>query len=141
MITFGEFAAKLTRAAARVTPELTEAVQATLEEAHRLAVDEVIGVGLRGWPPLASSTEEWKETHFFPTDAPLERTGEMRNSVHWEMTGAASGRLAAHGKIVFSEYGTSTEPPRPVLKPVIHIAMRTVGIARMRFVLTRAFED
>ena len=133
MMAPGEYGIALRRAAARITPELEEAVAETLDRAREIAHGK-FGVYQRGWPALAESTVERKGG----SDDPLLRTGETQESLHVKMTGRARGVLySTERSLLYSEYGTSTEPPRPLLKESVRQAMREVGIARMRFVLTR----
>lgn len=73
------------------------------------------------WAELADSTEQDKASKGYPVDAPLLRTGEMRDSITHEVDGLEAvigakdtdaGRL-----LVYHEFGTNKMPPRPVLGP------------------------
>ena len=133
MKTPGEYSIVLRRAAARMDEELEAVVAATLHRAREIAHDKV-GVYQRGWPQLAASTVDSKGD-----DLPLWDKGILRESFYVDVENPRKGRLGSTRKeIVYSEYGTSSEPPRPLLKESVREAMKETGIARMRFVLTRA---
>ncbi len=128
----GEAAAVLRRAAQRVVPGLEEAVEATLVRSMFIARAK-IGHDQPGWPPLAEATYERG------TVGPLLRSGEMRESFYVEQRGLG-GKLASDSPyIVYSELGTSHEPPRPLLKDSLKQALREEGLTRMRFLVTRLF--
>jgi hypothetical protein len=72
---------------------------------------------------------------------PLERTGELQASLHIARR-PLGGVLASGSRYLrYSEYGTSHEPPRPLLEPSIRDAFRQVGIQRLRFTLERVLSD
>jgi hypothetical protein len=128
-----ESAAILRRAAARVVPGLEDAVQATLVRSMFLAREKV-GRGAPGWPPLAPAT------YARGTVGPLERSGALRESFYVEQRGL-SGKLASDNPyIVYSELGTSHEPPRPILRESVREALREEGLGRMRFLVTLLFQ-
>lgn len=132
MRTAGEYGIILRRAAARVTPELEAAILETMERAKVIAHDK-FGEYQRGWPELAESTQARHG------DTPLLDSGKTRDSLYVQMRTSTVGILASTERsLLYSEYGTATEPPRPLMKESVRQAMREVGIARMRFVLTRA---
>ena len=131
METPGEMAAVLRRSAARVLPELAEINREVLERALEIA-REKIGTGDDRWPEFAEATEE--DSRWM---GPLERTGEMRESLFVEHRGLV-GMLASWSKYIqYSELGTSHEPPRPLLKQSIQEALRELGYARLRWAITR----
>lgn len=70
-----------------------------------------------GWAKLADSTEQDKARHGFPPDAPLERTGQMKNSITSEAEGMEAVAGSDDEKIFWHENGTPKMPPRPVLGP------------------------
>lgn len=132
MMTPGEYGIVLRRAAKRITPELEVAVAETMERSKEIA-EAKFGVYQRGWEDLSWSTVQKHG------DTPLLDTGETKDSLYIKVEGVR-GVLASTSKtLIYSEYGTSNEPPRPLMKESVRQAMREVGIARMRFVLTRAF--
>lgn len=71
------------------------------------------------WEALADSTEAEKARLGFEPDAPLLRTGEMRESITTVVS--LNGDFAVVGsdeqKMVWHELGTTKMPPRPVLGP------------------------
>jgi HK97 gp10 family phage protein len=75
------------------------------------------------WAELADSTEADKARKGYPLDAPLLRTGEMRDEITHEVSGleaVAGAKDEGAGKILqYHEFGTSKMPPRPVLGPAM----------------------
>lgn len=69
------------------------------------------------WAPLADSTEEEKSRLGYATNAPLLRTGEMRDSIKHEVDGLDAIIGSEDDKLVWQEFGTERIPPRPVLGP------------------------
>ena len=69
------------------------------------------------WAPLAASTEAEKARMGFPLDAPLLRTGEMRDSIQHETNGFEAIVGSTDDKMVYHEFGTDKIPPRPVIGP------------------------
>lgn len=69
------------------------------------------------WPLLADSTEDEKAKAGYPTDAPLLRTGEMRESITHEVHGLEAVIGSPDERMVYHEFGTSHMPARPVLGP------------------------
>lgn len=73
------------------------------------------------WDDLADSTEQEKARLGYPLNAPLERTGQMRDSIKSESEGLEAIVGSEEEKLAFHEFGTVKMPPRPVLGPaVIH---------------------
>jgi hypothetical protein len=67
------------------------------------------------WAPLAPSTIADKAHHGFKTPAPLLRTGEMRDSIEYQVHGN-QGAVGSDSPIaVYQELGTSRIPPRSFL--------------------------
>lgn len=126
-----EYAIVLRRAAARVYPELEIAVAETMERAKEIAQSK-FGEYQRGWPDLAESTQERHG------DTPLLFTGRTRDSLEVRVEGTRGVLMSDRKNLLYSEYGTANEPPRPLMKESVREAMREVGISRMRFILTRA---
>ena len=73
------------------------------------------------WAQLADSTEADKARKGFPLDAPLLRTGDMRDAITHEVSGleaVVGAKEEGAGKmLIYHEFGTSKMPPRPVLWP------------------------
>ena len=119
MMTPGEFAAKLNRAAARADKELvvpTEAVMVLVEAQAR----EVIGTYLYGWQQLAPSTQEDRARKGYPPNDPLLRTGDLAASIAHKTAdvGSVVQGLVYSTEIValWQEMGTSRGiPPRSFL--------------------------
>jgi HK97 gp10 family phage protein len=73
------------------------------------------------WDPLADSTEEDKARKGFEPNAPLERTGQFRDSWKSEAEGKEGVVGSTDERAPWFEFGTTKMPPRPVLGPaVIH---------------------
>jgi len=67
------------------------------------------------WPPLAASTIADKQHHGFPTPKPLLRTGALRDSIEYTVSGN-EGAVGSNLDIaVYQELGTSRIPPRSFL--------------------------
>lgn len=130
----GELAAVLRRAAVRVVPDLEQTIELTLHRALEIC-HEVIGhegAAPPDWPPFAESTES--DPRRF---GPLERTGELRASLRVEVRGLIGALVSSSPHMIYSEFGTAHEPPRPLLTWAVRKAMREVAIHRLRFTLTR----
>lgn len=69
------------------------------------------------WEPLADSTEQEKARLGFEPDAPLLRTGELRDSIGHEVGGLEVVIGSTSDVMVYQELGTATIPPRAVLGP------------------------
>jgi hypothetical protein len=126
-----EYGIVLRRAARRITPELELAVAETMTRAREIAQSK-FGEYQRGWAELSESTIDRHG------DTPLLFTGATRDTLQVRVEGTTGVLFSAQKNLIYSEYGTATEPPRPLMKESVREAMREVGIARMRFVLTRA---
>lgn len=83
---------------------------------------DAIGTYEFGWPELAWSTKVDRFTHGFPENEPLLRTGELRDSITYNMD--SNGKEAFVGsddeKAVWQEFGTSHIPPRPYLAGALY---------------------
>src|SRR6266850_1149251 len=91
--------------------------QSKLGNIDQPAVNLVIpGVGgpFDAWEPLADETIERKLREGFPTPAPLKRTGDMGNSIHYTVEAHPQGvvvRVRAEEEYaVYQEFGTATIP-------------------------------
>jgi phage gpG-like protein len=84
------------------------------------------------WPELSPDYEAAKVRDGFEPDAPLLRTGAMRDSITHSI--GLDGNSAVIGsddqKMVWHELGTDRMPPRPVMGPAgVHSATRVVDMA------------
>jgi phage gpG-like protein len=84
------------------------------------------------WPELSPEYEAAKVKAGYEADAPLLRTGEMRDSITHSIS--LDGNSATIGtddqKMVWHELGTDRMPPRPVMSPAgAHSAPRIVHMA------------
>jgi len=95
------------------------------------------------WADLAESTEFNKASHGYPVDAPLLRTGDMRDEITHNVEGleaAIGAKDNGAGKILqYHEVGTSKMPARPVLGPAMFrskdFIMRAIGAAEVSALL------
>ncbi|WP_313682791.1 hypothetical protein, partial [Pantoea sp.] len=117
-----EFASALS-ATTKSVPEATHSIVKQLADATASIARSEIGtyqeaVGeFPAWQTLAEATEEDKARHGYPLDAPLERTGQMRDSIKSEAEGAEARAGSDDEKLFWHENGTSKMPPRPVIGP------------------------
>jgi HK97 gp10 family phage protein len=108
--------------------EMHEHTEKGLERALQVIQDDVVAqighyqeaIGnFPGWPALAESTEAQKERLGYPLDAPLLRTGDLRDSFSHEAQGHTGVVGSTDEAMVFHEFGTSKMPPRPALGPAV----------------------
>lgn len=121
MLSPTEAAEQLRTDATRVRGELVRITRITAAHGAELA-REMFGVRQLTWEPLADSTTKQKERLGFggpPDYDPLLRTGEMRDSVQGRSSGTVGEVFSDDPKIIYSEFGTAREPPRPVLEPAV----------------------
>lgn len=88
------------------------------------------------WPELAEATKDDRVHQGYAENEPLLRSGEQRDSIEHAWVGPLEGVVGSTDpKMVFSEFGTPTEPARPVLGPAAYLnrdALRLlVGAAAM----------
>jgi phage gpG-like protein len=69
------------------------------------------------WAQLADSTEAEKARLGYPSDAPLLRTGGLRDSIQHETEGFEAIIGSTDPVMEWQEFGTNTIPPRPVIGP------------------------
>ncbi|WP_412530880.1 HK97-gp10 family putative phage morphogenesis protein [Enterobacter roggenkampii] len=128
--------AALTFAAAKIAVQehAEKALAQVAEQIKKTAQDEIgfyqPAVGpFAAWEDLADSTEQEKARLGYPLNAPLERTGKMRDSIKAESEGLEAIVGSEEEKLAFHEFGTVKMPPRPVLGPaVIHNEAAIKGI-------------
>ena len=111
---------------------LEREVRLGMEEAAKLA-KSFVGEEMPGFDPLAPSTIADKTRKGYPTPRPLERTGEVRDSIVGEAESTPEGVVGIVGStseyMIYSEIGTSREPPRPVLTPALMLTEPVIGKA------------
>lgn len=78
------------------------------------------------WADLAESTEQEKARLGYPLNAPLERTGKMRDSIKSESNGHEAIIGSQEETLVYHEFGTEKMPPRPVLGPAVVMNERKI---------------
>lgn len=92
-------------------PKIIEAACKIVQKKAKAA----IGKDHEMWAPLAPSTIADKQHHGFPTPKPLLRTGELRDSIQYQVHGL-EGAVGSDSPIaVYQELGTSRIPPRSFL--------------------------
>lgn len=127
--TIAQFARHLERLALQthsMQAGLTDMAGAIVEKQAKLEVGNPAMYDLQtghfsAWKELQPATEAEKYRLGFPLDAPLERTGQLRDSISH----------VAHGTIVYigstdvvmkyQEFGTEHIPPRPVIGTALFI--------------------
>jgi phage gpG-like protein len=92
------------------------------------------GIGpFPAWADLADSTEEHKAKMGYPSDAPLEATGEMRDSITHTNHALEAVIGSTDPKLVYHEFGTLKMPARPVMGPAVlrnkEYIRRVLGLA------------
>ena len=112
----GEFAASLAGFEAGYLLWEREA----LEGAGKIVEEEakrVIGTYDYGWPQLAHSTQEQRASLGFSANEPLQRTGDLRDSIeHYVDEHEHTCYVGSNSEIaVYQELGTSRIPPRSFL--------------------------
>lgn len=69
----------------------------------------------------------------YPADAPLEATGQMRDSISHKTHGLEAVIGSTDPKMVYHEFGTAKMPARPVMGPAVfrnkEFIRRTIGTA------------
>jgi HK97 gp10 family phage protein len=87
------------------------------------------------WEALADSTEAEKARLGYEPDAPLLRTGDLRDSITHRVEGFEAAIGSEDQVMVYHEFGTTKMPPRPVLGPAAihnkHRIEKIVGAALM----------
>lgn len=71
------------------------------------------------WAALAQSTQDDRVQKGFSPDDPGLRTGQMRDSISHETVGLEAAIGSDDQNLVFFEFGTPKQPPRPVLGPAV----------------------
>jgi hypothetical protein len=98
--------------------DLNELGPAVIEKACQIVQKKAkaaIGQQHEEWPALAESTIRDKAAHGFKTPAPLLRTGELRDSIQYTVSGT-EGCVGSDLEVaVYQEMGTSRIPPRSFL--------------------------
>lgn len=118
MMSCAEFAQILNAAAETVKFELVEPTDVLMTEVANEA-KRVIGTYEYGWPQLAESTQEDRVKRGFTPNNPLERTGELRDSIGHRAAIAPDGAdglvFSGEKKALWAEMGTVTQPARSFL--------------------------
>lgn len=131
MMSCGELARILSRAAAEASRELTVPTKKVMVDVSELAKG-YIGSYQPGWAPLAETTlNGWHgfpgkiELGYAPPDNPLLRDGSMRASIDSQAEPMGTGAIGVVGSnspiALYQEMGTSRGiPPRPFLGLAMH---------------------
>ncbi len=135
-----DFANHLTRLAAAAPIVTNHMVEQAAVKVEKLAKEEIgqyqPAVGpFPAWAQLQPETEAEKRRLGYKQNAPLERTGEMRNSISHKSQGNESVVGSTDEKMVWHEQGTPKVPPRPVLGPA---AIRGMADMQASFAATVA---
>ena len=71
------------------------------------------------WADLADSTKEQRVSQGYTEDDPGLRNGKMRDSIKHQVDGLEAQIGSNDDKLVYFEFGTDKQPPRPVLGPAV----------------------
>jgi hypothetical protein len=72
------------------------------------------------WPQLSAATQAERERKGYAPNAPLLRTGELRDSIEYTIIDHEEGQVGSDLDIaVYQELGTSKVVPRPFLEPAL----------------------
>lgn len=135
------FARELSFASAKIATEIEIGFHVIVKEIEETAKEEIgvyqPAVGpFEAWAPLAESTKADRVRSGYTEDDPLERSGELKNSIQSEVVGLAAivGTKSEIG--LWQEMGTDRIPPRPFIGPAyvrkIDPLMNAVGHAIFR---------
>ena len=119
---FGAFATHLVKLSASSHEVVSHVTDRSAEEIQKTAqgmigqYQQAIGPYSK-WQDLADSTEAEKARLGYSVDAPLLRTGEMKNSIERTVHGYEAAVGSNDKNMIYHELGTSKIPPRPVLGP------------------------
>lgn len=80
------------------------------------------------WEQLAESTQEQREKAGYTPNDPLDRTGELRESITTRADGNGSITGTPLDKGLWMENGTEKIPPRPYLGPAAEEEMQKIGL-------------
>lgn len=140
----GDFGLHLVELAAKEVVALKAGLEEAAKHVEKTAKDEIghyqeAEGSFPAWAQLADSTEAEKARLGYPMDAPLLRTGELRDEITHEVEGMEAVVGSADPVMVYQELGTPTIPPRPVLGPAAlrnkHTIERTLGAAAVSGIL------
>ena len=120
--TLGDLALHFASLPAQQVIELQHGLEVCARKIEKTAKDEIghyqdAAGPFPAWAELADSTEQDKAAHGYPVDAPLLRSGEMRDTITHEVHGLEAVIGSTDPKMVYHEFGTSKMPPRPVMGP------------------------
>jgi hypothetical protein len=132
------FAREMSFASAKIAAEIEIGFHIIVKEIEETAKEEIgvyqPAVGpFEAWAPLAESTKADRVRTGYTEDDPLERSGELKNSIESEVVGLA-GIVGTKSEIgLWQEMGTDRIPPRPFIGPAyvrkIDPLMNAIGLA------------
>ncbi len=117
---------------------MRDGLKEVAERIEKTAKDEIghyqAAIGpFNAWDPLADSTEADKANKGFPANAPLERTGQFRDTFKHEVENFVAVIGSTDERAPWFEFGTAKMPPRPILGPAVIInekfIKRKIGLA------------
>lgn len=122
----GAFALELATIEVRTRKHLESGLERVAQRVEKTAKAELgtyqpeVGP-FQDWAELAESTKADRVRKGFTEDDPGLRSGEMQNSVEHQVHGLEAEIGSNDQNLVYFEFGTAKQPPRPVLGPaVIH---------------------
>ncbi|GAB3249203.1 phage virion morphogenesis protein [Chitinimonas naiadis] len=122
LASLGEMALELVRAEVRMGLAAHHALKSAAAE---IAKDAKAAIGeyqqsagpFPAWSELADSTEAEKARLGYPSDAPLLREGDLRESIQSEVHGLEAVVGSKSEVAAAQEFGTDRIPPRPFIGP------------------------
>ena len=125
---FEELALALGQVEARLPEEIHRSLSEIGEVVERIAKAKIgtyqpfetspQGQGFWEWIPLTEGTMADRVAQGFPANEPLERTGELRDSIEHEVEGSEMLTVGSDDPIArYQEIGTASVPPRPFIGP------------------------
>jgi len=123
MIAVAQWADLFERALKGVRPGINVGLAAYGKVVEELA-KSFIGTERNEWPPLAESTIETKERLGYAVPAPLLRTGDMRDSIEYQVDPAELEMIVGSKelKALWQEIGTIKMPPPPFLRTALFLS-------------------
>jgi HK97 gp10 family phage protein len=120
----GAFAAHLMVLDVKVKAAQTNALEHVAQVIEKTAKGELgtyqpeVGP-FQDWVELAESTKEQRVRQGYSKDDPGLRSGKMRDSIQHHTSGSSAVVGSNDENLVFFEFGTEKQPPRPVLGPAV----------------------
>lgn len=141
----GALALHLAERQVKLAVELHEGLRVVAESVEKTAKEKIgeyqsESGPFQAWEPLAESTEDEKARMGYPSDAPLLREGDLRDSIQHEVAGLEAVVGSRSPIAAYQEFGTSKIPPRPFIGPAAFESKKEI-IAVLGAVLVAGITD